>query len=163
MAVVLSTAGTLSEAHNAQNAPLQAVTNQIDPEAGLHDHPAPRAVSAAIWRYPGREEVKAIILAYFPNGPACPMTRMARAMTQGDGEYERRLWRSMRKATWKLKSSRTIHPTSSLTSMADACVRQMYRLATSAKELLNESVAHDEIEAELKRALQAIASRGLSR
>ena len=46
-------------------------------------------------------------------------------------------------------------------SMADACVQQMRRLATSAKELLNESFARDEIEAELMRLLQAIASRGL--
>jgi uncharacterized membrane protein len=46
-------------------------------------------------------------------------------------------------------------------AMADACVQQMHRLATSAKELLDESVAHDEVEAELKRVLQAIASRGL--
>jgi uncharacterized membrane protein len=38
-------------------------------------------------------------------------------------------------------------------AMADACVQQMHRLATSAKELLGESVAHDEIDAELKRAL----------
>ena len=39
-------------------------------------------------------------------------------------------------------------------AMADACVQQMHRLATSAKELLNESVAHDEIDAELTRALK---------
>jgi uncharacterized membrane protein len=38
--------------------------------------------------------------------------------------------------------------------MAGACVQQMRRLATSAKELLSESVAHDEIEAELSRALR---------
>lgn len=38
-------------------------------------------------------------------------------------------------------------------AMADACVQQMHRLATSAKELLSESVAHDEIDAELTRAL----------
>jgi uncharacterized membrane protein len=43
-------------------------------------------------------------------------------------------------------------------SMADACVEQMHRLARSAKELLAESVARDEVEAELNRALQAIAS-----
>ncbi len=43
-------------------------------------------------------------------------------------------------------------------AMADACVQQMHRLATSAKELLSQSVAHDEIEAELKRALQSIAA-----
>ncbi len=47
--------------------------------------------------------------------------------------------------------------------MADACLQQMRRLAKSAKELLNESVAHDEIEVELTRAFQACASRGLAR
>lgn len=53
-----------------------------------------------------------------------------------------------------------IASTASRPAMADACVRQMRRLATSAKELLRESVAHDEIDAELKRALEAIASGG---
>jgi uncharacterized membrane protein len=37
-------------------------------------------------------------------------------------------------------------------AMVDACVQQMNRLATSAKELLSESAAHDEIDAELTRA-----------
>jgi uncharacterized membrane protein len=44
--------------------------------------------------------------------------------------------------------------------MADACVQQMHQLATSAKESLIESVARNEIEAKLKRALQMIATRG---
>ena len=39
-------------------------------------------------------------------------------------------------------------------AMADACVQQMRELATSAKELLSESVAHEEIEAELTKALR---------
>ncbi len=39
-------------------------------------------------------------------------------------------------------------------AMADACVQQMHRLAASAKELLSESAAHDEIDAELTRALK---------
>lgn len=43
--------------------------------------------------------------------------------------------------------------------MADACVQQMHRLATSAKELLSESVAHDEIDAELNRALKGQHAR----
>ncbi len=47
-------------------------------------------------------------------------------------------------------------------AMVDACVNQMHRLTASASDLLDESVAHDEVEAELKRALQAIASRGVS-
>ncbi len=37
-------------------------------------------------------------------------------------------------------------------AMADACVEQMHRLATSAKELLSESAAHNEIDAELNKA-----------
>ncbi len=47
--------------------------------------------------------------------------------------------------------------------MANACVHQMHRLAASAKEILGELVAHDEIEAELKQALQAGASVAVSR
>lgn len=43
--------------------------------------------------------------------------------------------------------------------MADACVLQLDRLAHSATELLGESAARAEIEAEVKRALSAIASR----
>lgn len=39
-------------------------------------------------------------------------------------------------------------------AMADACVQQMRRLATSAKELLGESVARDEVQAELTRTLK---------
>lgn len=50
----------------------------------------------------------------------------------------------------------------SLPAMADACDRQMHRLATSAKELLSESVAHDEIDAELARALNRRRTGGLS-
>ncbi len=42
-------------------------------------------------------------------------------------------------------------------SMAGACVQQMHRLATSAKELQHESAAHEEIDAELARALEKIA------
>lgn len=45
---------------------------------------------------------------------------------------------------------------SSRPAMADACVQQMRRLATSAKELLRESAAHDEIDAELTRVLKAL-------
>ncbi len=47
-------------------------------------------------------------------------------------------------------------------AMVDACFQQMTRLAASAKELLGESAAHDEIEAKLERAIQAGASRRLS-
>lgn len=45
-------------------------------------------------------------------------------------------------------------------AMADACVHQMHRLATSAKERLDESVAHEEIDAELKRALRVSPPAG---
>lgn len=45
-------------------------------------------------------------------------------------------------------------------TMADACVQQMHRLATSAKELLNDSVAHDEIDAKLTRALKGLPRAG---
>ena len=41
-------------------------------------------------------------------------------------------------------------------SMADACVQQLRRLTRSATELLEESIARDEIEARLDLALQAI-------
>jgi len=44
-------------------------------------------------------------------------------------------------------------------AMTDACVQQMRRLATSAKELLAESAAHDEVDAGLARALLTSAAR----
>lgn len=44
-------------------------------------------------------------------------------------------------------------------AMADACIQQMHRLATAATELLGESVAHREVEAELSKGLQAIGLR----
>lgn len=43
-------------------------------------------------------------------------------------------------------------------AMADACVKQMRRLATSAAELLTESAARDEVETQLAVALKASAS-----
>lgn len=43
--------------------------------------------------------------------------------------------------------------------MSSACVQQMCQLAGSALELLEESIARDEIAAALKRALQAVAAR----
>jgi uncharacterized membrane protein len=46
-------------------------------------------------------------------------------------------------------------------AMADACVRQMHLLVTSAKELLSESVAHGEINAALTRALTRRRTGGL--
>lgn len=45
--------------------------------------------------------------------------------------------------------------------MADACVKQICALSTSAHELLTESVAHDEIENERNRVLVSITSRVL--
>lgn len=69
MTVVLSTPGTLSEAHDAQNAALRAVTYETDPEAGLHDHPVPAAHSARIRDVPTRDEVGTLIRAYFPEQP----------------------------------------------------------------------------------------------
>ncbi len=44
-------------------------------------------------------------------------------------------------------------------AMAAACVRQMYRLAQSAKEVLAETIPQQEIEAALTRSLQAAAIR----
>lgn len=44
--------------------------------------------------------------------------------------------------------------------MSDACVQQMQRLARSAKEMLLESAAKEEVEAELNRAMRAITSQG---
>ena len=49
--------------------------------------------------------------------------------------------------------------TASHPAISDACIRQMRRLAASAKELLREAAAHEEIETAIKRELQAIARR----
>lgn len=45
-------------------------------------------------------------------------------------------------------------------AMADACVRQLHRLATSAQERLDETAAHQDIEAGLEQAITAIKRRG---
>lgn len=44
----------------------------------------------------------------------------------------------------------------------DACLRQLRSLAGSARELLQETVARNEIEAEMDRILDAVAARGLA-
>jgi uncharacterized membrane protein len=51
-------------------------------------------------------------------------------------------------------ASAAAHP-----SVTEACIRQMHRLAASATQLLDETAARDDIEAEVQLALRSIASR----